>query len=142
MILTIPYIRLKAYMQNDLKYTSKEAAHAISRLRKAGAEVQKGFSAYWKTGVIPQTPINGIRIDKLMELRGMDIVAAFLAADSLKRKPQGTKWFLTHPVDIRRTTPEDLELLEKLARDNHWDLDKDVPIEDTSDLSFGETEPK
>lgn len=140
MTITISYARLKAYMQNDLQYSEEEAVHAISQLRKAGPAVQTAFARYWKTGVIPHTPVNGVRIDKLMELRGLDAVAAFLAAESLKRRPKASKWFLTHPMDIRRTTREDMELLEELARRRGWNLDRDVPPEDKADLVLDDRE--
>lgn len=134
MILEISYQKLKTYLKRELHYTDEEAIHTIGQLRQADPEVKRAFGHFWESGEIPRTPINGVRVDQLMELRGLDVVAAFLAASAMKRKPSIIRWVLTHPLDIRRTTEEDLQLLDKLAQENGWNLDQGVGAEDETDL--------
>lgn len=134
MFLKIPYQKLKAYLKEELHYTDEEAAHTIRQLRHADPKVKQAFGRFWESGEIPRTPINGIRVDQLMELRGLDAVAAFLAAEAMKRKSGLIRWVLTHPLDIRQTTAEDLQLLNQLAQDNGWNLDLAIGVEDETDL--------
>lgn len=134
MILKISYQKLKAYLKEELRYTDEEAVHTIGQLRQADLEVKQAFGRFWESGEIPRIPINGVRVDQLMEMRGLDAVAAFLAAAALKRKPGVIRWILTHPLDIRQTTTEDLRLLDQLAQENGWDLDRAVGAEDEADL--------
>lgn len=134
MILKVPYQKLKAYLKEELHYTDEEAVRTIGQLRQADSKVKRAFGRSWESNGIPRRPINGVRVDQLMELRGLDAVAAFLAAAALKRRPSTIQWILTHPLDIRQTTEEDLRLLNQLAQENSWDLDRDVGAEDGDDL--------
>lgn len=137
--MTIPYGKLKRFLMEELAYPEEEAINAIALLREADDEVKCAFARYWKTGAAPKETIHGIRISALVELRGMDPVAALLAAAELKRRPRAVKWMLTHSMDIRRTTPEDRKLLARLSEENAWNLAQTEQPEDTSDIEFEDT---
>lgn len=131
--MTISYKKLKRYLTQELGYTDEEAARSIDGLRNADSEVQRAFAQFWSTGEEPSN-VGGVNIGDLKRLRHLDLVAALLAVDFLKKSPRAARWSLMHARGGMKITQNDVEELQRIARENNWDLDGGLDAENTDDL--------
>ncbi len=131
----IPYYKLKSYLMREHGYTEEEAIHSIKELRKANPKIRQAFAVFWKTGKLPDKPILNMNAKSLMKERGMDELGALLAISWLDSEPRSARWTLMHPINEVKVSKSDIELLYRIARNNNWELDKDISEEDTSDIS-------
>lgn len=130
----LPYDKVMSYLMDSLGYSRSESAHTIRALRAMDSETLHAFGIYFTTGELPQNPIHGMTVQRLMRHRHMNPVNAFLTIDWLGRKPAAAKWHLTHPMPSLAPKKAELDEIDRIAQERGWNLELPDEEDDTTDI--------
>jgi hypothetical protein len=75
----------------EFGYAEKGANLVANKLAASKPFVREAFLNYWEHGVIPDLEVEGFTCAILMNLHGMNVIAAILTLDWLAREPEKAK---------------------------------------------------
>ena len=86
----------------DFGVASLAAPLIANQLQALPTKTQTAFTAWWNNGELPTWEIEGWSHARLMNERGMTVIAAFLTLGWLERDPLAAKRSLARPVEGSR----------------------------------------
>lgn len=130
----IYYSRIKDYLRRQ-RYTLAEERSVLHKLRRMDTETFDAFLRWFAEGEeLPTKPIHGVNVSALVQYRGMTPLAAFLAADWMRRDPVAAGKMLAHGYDIVQNGPE------MIIPDDLKEIIKQIDKEETEAAAAEEAE--
>ncbi len=144
-ILIVKYWKLKKYLVDELNYDELTARKTITEVRKLDQEILHEFLVWFNSNSeeIPDLSFNGVSLKDIVEIRGTDIVSAFVDLNWIKNDPLRAKYVLGKPLDDMKITESDKDIIREIARKKNWKLKEELNNpENVSDIKASSEETK
>ena len=89
---------LRDRLVNDFDYKENGVQFAIEKIKAMNPEVYAAFEAWFNTGAIQEIEVEGYTVASLRQKdKKMNVIAAYLTLDWLKREPAKAKIAINQP---------------------------------------------
>lgn len=86
-------------LTSEIGYPPAGAELVADKIEGLHPELRQAFARWWGTGEWPDVEIEGYTVERLVEERGLNPLAALLTLDWLRREPEAARTTIEHGHD-------------------------------------------